>query len=284
MDRIHFMNTGSSDAILVESDGHFMLVDGGEDSDNPRGFESLNFTGYEDRVLDYILKTAADESGVAGLDCIIGTHAHSDHLGGIDTVISDERIAVKGAILKEYDESKITDYEVNEWDNKEVFEQTVNALERKGVAINFNPDSVPFKLGNFTVTLYNTQDNDRRKVGENDRSLGVLLELGGTRVFLAGDIDNKSGDENRIGKKLGRVDLLKVGHHSYHYSTTVLWLMRLKPSICVVTNSYERADKSTLKRIKKIAKSEIYLTGDENGIIADILPNHVINLTSDIHK
>ncbi len=46
-DRIHFLKTGSSDAIVLESDGRFAMVDAGEDTDNPRGFEGLNLSGYE---------------------------------------------------------------------------------------------------------------------------------------------------------------------------------------------------------------------------------------------
>jgi hypothetical protein len=38
---VHFLPTGSSDAILLESDGHFALVDCAEDSDNPRVFPEL---------------------------------------------------------------------------------------------------------------------------------------------------------------------------------------------------------------------------------------------------
>ena len=39
-DRIYFLNTGSADAILIESNGKYALVDGGEDSDNPRAFNN----------------------------------------------------------------------------------------------------------------------------------------------------------------------------------------------------------------------------------------------------
>ena len=42
-DRIYFLNTGGADAILIESEGKFALVDGAEDSDNPRGFSDLAF-------------------------------------------------------------------------------------------------------------------------------------------------------------------------------------------------------------------------------------------------
>ena len=44
-DRIHFLNTGNSDAILLESDGHFALIDAGDSSDNYR--RKHGAVGYE---------------------------------------------------------------------------------------------------------------------------------------------------------------------------------------------------------------------------------------------
>ena len=87
IDCIHFLSTGNSDAILLESGGHFALVDAGEDSDNPRGFDWLVFDGHEEDVLAYLKSHAADENGKVHLDFVLGTHAHSDHIGGFDTVI-----------------------------------------------------------------------------------------------------------------------------------------------------------------------------------------------------
>ena len=128
-DRIHFLNVGSSDAILLESEGKFALVDCGEDSDNPRGFKGLELTGYEDFVVDYLNEFCADEDGQIYLDFIIGTHAHSDHLGGFDTVLSQENVHLERAYLKRYYEDRIKDSEVEYWDNKEVYEQTVAAQD-----------------------------------------------------------------------------------------------------------------------------------------------------------
>lgn len=44
-DKIHFLNVGSSDAILLESNGKFAMIDAGEDTDNPRGFADLDLDG-----------------------------------------------------------------------------------------------------------------------------------------------------------------------------------------------------------------------------------------------
>ncbi len=283
-DRIHFLSTGSSDCILLESGGKFALVDCAEDTDNPRDFKDLEFEGYETKVLDYLKKNAASKDGKVHLDFVLGTHSHSDHIGGFDSIISDKDVVVSRAYLRVYDETKIDTYEVENWDNKEVYLQMVDALNSKNIPIISDFKETKFTLGNFNITLFNTENqNDTGLVGENDNSIGVLIEKSGARVFLAADIDNKSGDESRLKDQIGKIDLLKVGHHSYSHSTSSGWLRTLYPSVCVVTNNYENADKKTLRTIERICGSVILVTGKENGVIASINDDGTISYYNNIH-
>lgn len=269
-DRIHFLNVGNSDAILLESEGKFALVDCGEDNDNPRGFDSLDLQGYEDRVVDYLNAYCTDADGQIYLEFIIGTHAHSDHLGGFDTVLSLDNVHLERAYLKRYYEDRIKDSEVEGWDNKEVYEQTVAAVAAQGAQLIQDLTDVSFTFGNFTITLFNGEDPDPDdKVGDNENSLGVLVEKDGYRVFLAGDINNFDGDEKRLAPGIGKVDVLKLGHHGYLGSSTYSYIRTLDPEMAIQTND-KPANLSVQVVVTIINMTPIYQTAEHNGIILDI--------------
>ena len=269
-DRIHFLNTGSSDAILLESCGKFALIDCGEDSDNPRGFDGLDLQGYEDFVVRYLNEFCADDNGIVNLDFILGTHAHSDHLGGFDTVIEEDNVRIGRAYLKRYYEDRIDDYEVENWDNLEVYEQTVNALNAKGVPVIQDLEGLSFTFGNYTVTVYNGKEAEEgKKVGENENSLAVLVEKDGYRVMLSGDMNNYDGDEDEVGAAVGKVNVLKLGHHGYRGSSSADYVKALSPDFAIQTTG-KPVNLGVKLRVTFAKGAPIYSTVDYNGIILDI--------------
>lgn len=275
-DAIYFLNTGSADAILIESDGKFALVDAAEDSDNPRGFPNLEFEGTEEYVLNAVKKIAGDKNGKVTLEFVLGTHSHSDHIGGFDTLLLDEDINVKNVYLKEYDESKITDFEITEWDNKEVYEQMINACEKRGFPVTHNISEVPFNFGNFTMKFCNAADKTKEsKTGENENAVGLLIEKGAIRAFLAADINNYDGDEDRLAEELGKVNLLKVGHHGYDGSSTLGFIKALSPEYAVVTNKEGKISKRPLSNLNSV-KAAVLETGAYNGIIAEFTDEGIV--------
>lgn len=285
-DVIHFMNTGGSDAILIESNGKFALVDCAEDTDNPRGLESLELEGYEQVVVDYVKKVAADRNGKVTLEFVVGTHAHSDHLGGFDTLFNAPDVTVKDAYLKRYYEDRISDYEVTEWDNTEVYNQTVEAALANGINLIQDLDAVgTITLGDFAIDFLATEEADPdKKVGENDNSVALLLKKGENKILLMGDVNYGSGDENRIAKQVGKVDLMKVGHHGLGYSTGSPLLTATQPPVAIVTNLEKNIYFGTKFRLVMNSRSAIYSTGEYNGIAAVIGDDKGdITLLSNIH-
>jgi len=268
--KIHFLATGSSDAILLESGSHFALVDCAEDSDNPTGDPGLNLTGFEEYVRDYVKHAAAGADGKVVLDFILGTHAHSDHIGGFDTLLADPDITAKKAFLQRYTEEGMNDTERG-WDNEEVYQAMLDACAAKGIPVVQDIPAEPFALGAFTITILNGgYDEPWLKSGdENDNSLGVLAEAGGRRAFLAGDINwTQSGDEMLLCSQIGRVDLLKVGHHGYGGSTSIPFAAALRPKIAVFTNNFGSIPQETETTLALFANSKLCCTGDFGGIVA----------------
>ena len=271
--RIHFLSTGPSDCIIIESNGKFAMVDSGEDTEYPPNKPLCKLQGFEEQVCEYLLKNCADENGSVTLEFVLGTHCHSDHIGGFDTVINHPNITVKKAYLKPYHEEGINSFERTQWDNLEVYTQMRDALNKNNVPIVTEFDETIEKLGDLNIKFYNGKyEKHHFKTGENTNSVVTLVEDGVSRVLLAGDMNfHRYGKEKSIGKKVGKVDLLKVGHHCYEGSSSPSWLKSLKPNYAVITNSKKKADSNVLRRIKKYGSTEnIYLTVDSNGVIAEM--------------
>ena len=268
--KIHFLATGSSDAILLESNGNFAMVDCAEDSDNPTNDPGLNLTGYEEYVRGYIKSVAGGPDGKVVLDFILGTHAHSDHIGGFDTLLADPDITVKKAFLQRYTNEGMNETELG-WDNMEVWQQMMNACAAKGIPVVQDMPTEPFEIGAFKITILNSFSRDPRPrtAGENGNSLGVLVEANGKRVFLAGDINwTDDGDEMLLCSQIGKVDLLKVGHHGYAGSTGIPFAAALRPNYAVLTNNFGSIPAGTKTTLALFANSKMVCTGDFGGLVA----------------
>ena len=267
--KIHFLNTGHSDCIILESYGKIAMIDSAEDTDFPKDKPHLNLKGYEDIVVKYLLDNFSDENGNVNIEFVLGTHCHSDHIGGFDTVINHPNIFVKTAYLKPYNEQNICRFERVRWDNTEVYNQMLDAIKKNNVELVEEFDEIKTVLGDFNIEFFNGKNRERKiKFGENVNSVGTLVTIGKSRAFLAGDINYKAGDEKRIADKIGNVDLLKVGHHGYLQSTSFYWVKKLMPKIAIFCNEMKGVYPDVKYKLKNISHSKLYATMNSNGIIA----------------
>lgn len=281
-DRIHFLNTANSDAILIESNGKFALIDAGEGNNNPR--RKTAYKGYEDEVRAYIKKVAADESGTARLDFILGTHCHYDHIGAFHAVITDPDIKIDKAYFKQLDPQIDKEYELERWKIDETYAQILADLDALGVPVISDLPQEEFAFGDFTLKFYNTvTPSELVGEGENAASVGIKVTKGERTAFLAADITKSTGLEQRLGGQIGHVDLLKIGHHGYLGSSSAEFLRQLSPKVAIVTNQLGKVYPNVKWNLTMVAKAPFFATYDHNGIIASFTDDGRIVLTDRIH-
>ena len=263
--RIHFINTKGatgSDAIILESNGHYALIDMGEDYDfpdgsNPRyparfGISTNNGYVLEDRLFRHMKYL-----GVKKLDFILGTHVHSDHIGAADEVL--KRYPVGKLYLKKYTDERITS-KWRLWDNLFNYDNALKTAREKGVTVvqDIKAEDSRFKLGDMDIQLYNYKneygpDGKLKKVyDDNSNSLVAVVTVAGKRIYLGGDLDNAEGAEDKLGPVIGKVDMMKWNHHyDAKISNTLPFLDSLAPSTVVHTSSSDANLASTRDYLKK---------------------------------
>lgn len=129
--RIHVMPYNNTDAIIVECDGKFGVVDSGEDSLSPDGADERyplrgGITvgqGIESQVVSYMESLGVTKDN---LEFYIGTHPHSDHIGSAANVI--RKFHPKTVYTPLYSDSFISE-EARLWDNRFVYDRLVEAVE-----------------------------------------------------------------------------------------------------------------------------------------------------------
>ena len=252
--RIHVLSFSSyQDAIVLECDGHFGMVDSGEDNDYPCG-DDVRYPyrpkttigqGHEDEAIAYLANLGVTPDN---FEFYIGTHSHSDHIGSADEVI--RAFCPERVYTPDYKDEYINDSAFL-WDNLYVYDHMREAAEEVGAPFitkrAYDAPVYPeadgaaspvFSLGSAQIEIVNWENHELTAGAyrdANDYCWGVLVSCGGKRAFLAGDINNYRGDEDVLGAALGRVDVLKLAHHGCVGSNSQGFLAALQPTYAVVT-------------------------------------------------
>ena len=280
--RVHFLNTDNSDCILLESGGHFALVDSGWGSDNPN--EHSRRPGCEGRVLDYLKRYAAGPDGRVTLDFVLPTHYHYDHAGGFPAILADPDIEVRTVLLRALQTGNQKKYELEDWGIEETRQRIEEVSLARGFPLETALPAEAFLLGDMTIRLLNldSYENPRLK-GENDNSIVVLIECAGRRVLLCADITAMNGLEQRIGRQAGPVDVVKLAHHGYAMSSSISFLRATRPKLAVVTNGIGQVYPNVRWNLAFAARAALRSSVRENGLTVSISPSGEIWATGGRH-
>ena len=234
---VSFIDVGQADCTLIENDGKYALIDAGNNEDGPllvKYFESL---------------------GIKEFEYVFATHAHEDHIGGMDDIINNFKIK------NFYMPDAIT--------TTKTFEDVLTALENNKVTFKTPTTGETLELqtevpATFTVLSVNSDESNL-----NDTSIVLKLKYHTTSFLFMGDASSKI--ENTILDKSIQSDVLKVGHHGSKTSTSNRFLEKVNPKYAVISvgkdNSYSHPNTETLNRLAK-KDIKVYRTDELGTIIA----------------
>jgi competence protein ComEC len=249
---VHFIDVGQGDSIFIEIKDSCMLIDAGE---NNKGTTVLNYL---------------EDQNVDKLDYVIATHPHSDHIGGLDTVLRS--ISADKVIMPDVTHTTAT------------FEDVLDVLEEKGMKITKAKVGDKYRLGPASFEIISPNSDSYEDL--NNYSVGIKLTYGNNSFLLAGDAEKLSEEEMlKNGIDLSS-DVLKLGHHGSAYSSCSDFLDAVNPEYAVISvgadNEYGHPHAATMQAMKD-RNIKIYRT-DKQGTVVFTSDGNTISVNTDAYE
>lgn len=235
--KVHFIDVGQGDCILIEDGTSAMLIDAGNPENGPD-------------IVSYIKKL-----GISKLDFVIATHPHADHIGGMADVIN--AFDIGRIIMPKVEHTTRT------------FENLLLTIRNKGLKITAPVPGTEYRLGNTSFTILAPNSSSYKNL--NDYSVVVRLTYGSTSFLFTGDAEQTSEKEILAKGYNIKSDVLKVGHHGSKTSTTTRFLDAVSPRYAVIcvgaNNQYGHPAPETLSKLAERG-IKVYRIDEAGTIIA----------------
>lgn len=234
--RVYFFDVGQADSILIQFNNEYMLIDAGNNEDGKP-------------LVDYLKKM-----GIKKIKYAVGTHAHEDHIGGMDNVI--DSFEIDKFFMPDVITTTMT------------FEDVLDSLLKKDMYFDTPKINDSFKLGDahFEVLYVGNDEKDL-----NNTSIVLRMVYNNVSFLFTGDAENSA--ENIILKSEKDISstVLKAGHHGSSTSSSTNFLKRVKPGFVVISsgkgNSYGHPHDQLLNRLNKF-NVKVYRTDELGTIVA----------------
>src|SRR6266568_4958525 len=225
---VHFLDVGQGDAAALRTpNGRWIVIDGG-----PRTPER----DAGRRVVVPFLR----RQGVGRLALLVATHGDADHLGGLP------------AVVEAFDPELVL--EPGEPLGRPLYLEFLAAVEASGAR--WHPARAGDRIEVDGVILeVLSPDSVWLGLPLEVNEHGVVLRVTYGTVRLLFQADAGLPVESRLVGTVGRVDLLKVGHHGSRSATSDEWLDELEPRTAVISvgrhNNYGHPAPDVLARLAR---------------------------------
>ena len=229
------LDVGQGSSTLVESDGEYMLIDGG-DSDK---------SSY---LVSYLKKKE-----ITNFKYVIATHYDADHLNGVVGALNV--FDVENVICPEYTTTtRVYNSFISIMDNKKI-----NRIKP------IVGETYSLGRGEFTIIAPNSTGYSN----VNDYSVGIRFKYNNKSFLVAGDATNISEEEIVNNSIDINSDVYIVNHHGSSGSSSSEFLNKIDPEYAVISagkgNAYGHPAYKTLEKLNKIG-AKIYRTDIEGEI------------------
>ena len=230
---VSFIDVGQADSVLIRNGNYNMLVDAGNNEDG-------------EKLVNYFKSLGIEE-----FTYVFATHPHEDHIGGMDDIINNFKI-------DNY-------YMSNKLSTTKTFMDVLDALDGRNLKYTVPNKGDTLKLGDANIKVIYPGDD---KSNINDSSIVLKITYGKNSFLLTGDAT--SNVERKIYNEDIKSDVLKVAHHGSSYSSTDVFLDRVKPYYAVISvgknNIYNHPSNKTLEKLNK-RNIKVYRTDLDGTIV-----------------
>ncbi len=236
--RVHFIDVGEGDAILIQMpDNKNILIDSGNLS-----------AGY--KVIKYLKSIK-----ISRLDCIIVTHMHPDHVGGIFHILPKIR-------------TNLIYYNGYRPKKNEYFFELINLSQELKIPLKILNARKHLIYGKVHINVLSPIEPFSRNMNEDS----IVLRLNFCKISLLLAADLTINGEKRLMELDTNLksDILKVGHHGAEDSNSEEFIDKVNPKLAVLSvgkhNRYGYPSKKVIERFK-IRKIPLYRTDIHGTII-----------------
>jgi len=235
---IHFLDVGQADCALLEYDGEYMIIDGGNRDDG-----------------EYIISYLQAE-GVKELEAVFCSHAHEDHVGGLPSVLAVYPTKAVYAPTNTY--------------ASKVFDDFLYYTDQQRLELIIPKPGDTILLGDVELTVLGPVQS---YADPNDTSIVLRVEYGENVFLFTGDMEKLAENDmmDHWGTETGifEADVLKVGHHCSDTSTGYRFLHEVNPTYGVISvgkdNDYGHPHEEPMSRLNQAGV--VLLRTDELGAI-----------------
>ena len=234
--KVHYLDVGQGDSIFIElPNNETMLIDAAE------SYQSENIINYL-KNLNY-----------QKIDYVIGTHPHTDHIGGLKDIINTFEIG------KIYMPKVVS--------TTKTYESLLMAIKDKNLKINTAKAGTTI-IDTDTLKINILAPNNSTYTELNNYSAVSKITYGTTKFLFMGDAEKLS--ENEIKENV-TADVIKIGHHGSNTSSSIDFIKKVNAKYGIISvglnNKYNLPKEETITNWEN-SGTKIYLTSINGTITA----------------